>query len=1072
MKLKKFIVFGMLFLIIMLPVCFAQSLEVTGFAGKDNIQNYARPDDVATMRIKAMIPMDLSISKSQIQICKGNLCSFPESCNAEESFGKDIFHECIYKETLAGESGLFDYNLRLRDDDGNTVKTISTFLGIDNQPPKLFFFDIKPRETKDKAKIIIDVQDYGSTEGDASYCSGIEKIDFYNKDSGKALLSKTYAPGECDIHDEIDYLHKTTADSEKINLCAKAYDHFNQATDEFCIPFAFDNQGPVFKRLVLAKDDQPVTHIPAEGGTFDLMLEIDDVSEIESVIADLSKIAGKPVKKNFDYRIDNIFYWKDFEITSKTVCEADVQAVDALGNSANASLTCNIGIDQTGPEVKNIKSSYEDYAGEPVIAPHAVITAKILEQGVGLYKKEIYLDAKEIGVGVLQADECKNISETMWECYWNDITPSVRDGDYQIRIDEKSRDDLDNNIRQVASLDVVTYSEAPRISQISQYPIGPTSEDTVEFTLRVTNSKTEPNVFVDASAISTESFPKQASCTAAGIDEWECYVDISQLNEMYMHEWITFFVRSGEAGKQEVPFEISIYEPEPAEGIDFYTITSVNKKPGKGFDKRMVYTTSVPVYLQPNIKSKYPNKDIEIIENIAECSAENVSDIYMIPGDPENPFIVVKSSTGIAEMDSPVQVDCTMSLRIRQGDRIYKNPEIETFSASIPVYNNPLGSVSENAQAQIDAINERIWDLQKRTNRWSDVNDWLAMIVTIAQSLAQADDIMTYIVGALWLVSVVLYELRVIKFAGIGDACKWLAELLWKDISCNVLNNVIHKDLIMNLVWNPGLVGTEIFSANFWTGLGKSFATLVKTVSIIYSCQMCDYSSALYSGVQKMIYGDMSMDIEDQRGKPTALETFTVYDWSPYKSIHFATSCFCIPGVVYNMRKEVQIHCIFRNCIEQNAELGLPFDNCQQTFKEQNCLYVDGAAWRISGGTAIAPVLSNLLTVVLEQLPLMITSRAWSLICDPDCGIFRAEDDKGNKDTKDCDAYGLSAKGVGGENSAYPDECNKNPEEDWEVPLCAIWTGTLMMQETDFFGKNMFDWSAYTAELEGEDYCD
>ena len=1065
MKLLKFAVFGMLFLIIMLPVCFAQSLEVTSFAGKDNIQNYAKPDDVATMIIKAMIPMDLSISKSQIQICKENLCSFPESCNAEESFGKDIFHECIYKETLAGESGLFDYNVRLRDDDGNTIKTASTFLGIDNQPPKLFFFDIKPRETKDKAKIIIDVQDYGSIEGDASYCSGIEKIDFYDKDSKKILLSKTYAPGECDIHDEIDYLHKTTADSEKINLCAKAYDYFNQATDEFCIPFAFDNQGPVFKRLVLAKDDQPVTHIPAEGGTFDLMLEIDDVSEIESVTADLSKIAGKPIKKKFDYRLDNKFFWKDFEITSKTVCEADVQAVDALGNSANASLTCNIGIDQTGPEVKNIKSSYEDYAGEPVIAPHAVITAKILEQGVGLYKKEIYLDAKEIGVGVLQADECKNISETMWECYWNDITPSVRDGDYQIRIDEKSRDDLDNNIRQVASLDVVTYSEAPRISQISQYPIGPTSEDTVEFTLRVTNSKTEPNVFVDASAISTESFPKQASCTAAGIDEWECYVDISQLNEMYMHEWITFFVRSGEAGKQEVPFEISIYEPEPAEGIDFYTITSVNKKPGRGFDKRMVYTTSVPVYLQPNIKSKYPNKDIEIIENIAECSAENVSDIYMIPGDPENPYIVVKSSTGIAEIDSPIKVDCTLSLRIRQGDKIYQNPEIETFSASIPVYNNPLGSVSENAQAQIDAMNDRIWDLQKRTKRWSDVNDWVGTIVSIAQYIAQADTTINYIIGALWLISIVLYELKSVPY--IGPALKEIAQVLWQEVSGFLYKN-LHTTFVIENIWNPGMVGTEIFSAEFWTATGKLFATLIKTVSIIYSCQLCDFSSSLYSGTKKVVYGDTTFDIDATLGKPTQIERFTVYDWDPYRSIHVAMGCLCMPGIVYNMRKEVQVNCIYRNCIEQNAELGLPFDSCAQTYREQNCLYVDGAAWRVSGDSEMALLMNSLLTGILDQIPLMISSKAWSFVCDPDCGMFGKEQ---SEKEADCGKYGMAPSKGSGE-SAYPDKFNENPEKDWRVPACGVWGSTQTLMETDFFGTNKFDWNKYASELEGENYCD
>lgn len=1065
MKLLRFAVFVMLFLVIMLPVCIAQSLEISSFAGKDSIQNYAKPDDTAVMKIKALIPRDLAISTSQIQVCKENLCSYPESCTPGQSFGKDIMNECIYTETLQDEHGIFEYLVKLLDDDGKTVKTLSTSLGIDNQPPKLFLFDIKPRETKDKAKIIIDVQDYGSDKGDAGYCSGIEKMDFYDKDSGKILLSKSYGPGQCDISDEFDYIHKSAKASEKINICAKAYDYFRQASEEFCVPFAFDNQGPVFRRLSLAEDDNPVSHISSQGGTFDLMLEIDDVSEVKSVIADLSKIAGKPIKKNFDYKKENTFYWKDFQITPSTVCEAGITAVDALGNSANASLKCALGIDETGPEVKNIRSNYEDYAGDSVIAQDTVITANILEEGVGLYKKDIYLDAKEIGVGVLQADECRNISDTMWECSWKDITPNVRDGDYQIRIDAKSRDDLGNPVKQVVGLDIIAYSEAPRITQISQYPVGPASDDTIKFTLRISNSKTEPGVFVDAAKISTDAFPKQADCVSAGIDEWECYVDIDMLFEA--HDWINFYVKSGDTGKQEVPFEITIYEPEPAEGIDFFTITGTSILPGKGFDKRMVYTTSVPVYLQPRIKPKYTNKDLEIIETTAACSGDDVSEIYLVPGAPEKPYIVVKSAAGIAERTEPVNVECTLSLRVKQGNKIYKNPEIESFAVSIPVYNNPLGSVGENAQAQIDAINNRVRDLEKRAKQWSDINDWVGTIVSVAQYIAQADSTINYLVSALWLISTVLYELKSVPY--IGPVLREIAQVLWQEISGFLYKN-FHTTFVIENIWNPGMVGTEIFSAGFFTGAGKLSATLIKTVSIIYSCQLCDFSTSLYSGTRKLIYGDTTFDIDATLGEPTQIERFTVYDWDPYRSIHVAMGCLCMPGIVYNMRKEVQVNCIYRNCIEQNAELGLPFDSCEQAYKEQNCLYVDGAAWRVSGGSEMALLMNSLLTAVLDQIPLMISSKAWSYVCDPDCGMFGKEH-SGETKGGDCGKYGMApAKGSG--ESAYPDQFHENPEKDWRVAVCGAWGSTQTLMETDFFGTNKVDWNKYASELEGEDYCD
>ena len=1069
MKLVRLAVFLMMFLVLMLPFCYAKSLEITSFAGRDNVQRYARSDDTVTMNIKAMIPRDLAISESQVEVCKGRLCENPASCASGESYGKDIFNDCVYTESFEDEKGLFQYSVKLSDDDNEVVKIVSTTLGIDKVPPSINRFDINPRATKDSVKIEVDAQDFGSEKGNANYCTGIEKIEFYNKDTGEVLTARTYGYEKCDIKDRFDYAHTSDEKSESFDLCARAVDLFGQESEPVCVRFVYDNEGPVFKSFGLAdKDGNPVSHITSAGGVFDLVLNMEDVSEVKRVSADLSKITGDSADKNkkFDYRKDNQFYWSDYRITPDTVCEAVIKATDALDNSAEGPVACSVLVDDKGPEVEAITTSYVDFAGSDVVAPHTQIKAKILEEGVGLYRKNIFLDLKEIGGDIIPPDSCEKISDTVWMCYWNDITPQVRDGDYQIRITEASKDDLGNSLFRKASLEIEVYNKAPQISTISQYPIGPTTEDTIEFTLRVVNAKAEPSVFVDASRISTDAFPKEASCVSAGIEEWECYVDVGMLQNMYMKERIVFYTQSGESAKQEVPFEITVYEPEPVGGVDFYTITGVKVIPQKGFDRRLVYNIPAPVYLQPRLKKKNPRLDISIIEKSVECNAEGASEVYLASQTTDSPYVVVKSSPAIAERETPLPVNCTLSLIVRQGKKIYKNPEVETFSAMIPVYNNPLGTVNENAQEQITAINDRIWDLQKRTNRWSDVNDWLATIVTIAQTVAQLDVVANYIGGALWLISVVFYELKAIPI--VGPALNALQKLLWKGIGCEMINNAIHK-MILRYIWNPGMVGTEIFSADFSVGAGRLIATLIKTVSIIYSCQLCDFGSSFYSGTKKVISGDVSMDVEGSRGEPTTLETFTVHDWDPYRSIHVAMGCMCMPGIVYNMRKEVQVNCIYRNCIEQNAELGLPFDNCQQMFKEQNCLYVDGAAWRISGGSGIAFTFSTLLTVILEQLPIMIGSKAWSKICDPDCG-YLAEQEKSGKKTDDCGKYSLSFKG--GENTAYPDKCSQNPEEDWEVPLCGVWAGTMILQEIDYFGTNKYEWDRFTAELKGEDFCD
>lgn len=504
-----------------------------------------------------------------------------------------------------------------------------------------------------------------------------------------------------------------------------------------------------------------------------------------------------------------------------------------------------------------------------------------------------------------------------------------------------------------------------------------------------------------------------------------------------------------------------------------YTVSSVSINPGKGFDKGVVYSFSVPVYLQPKIRQIKLDPSVKIIEKTAECSAENISEIYMIAEDRDWPYIVVKSSPAIAEKDNPVQVDCTLYLTLRKNNVTLDTPEILNFSAKIPVYDNPLGTVEENAQAQIDGMNDRIWDLQKRTKRWSDVNDVFATIVGIAQTTAQADAEMQYVGAVLWAVASVLYQLKDIPY--IGPVLLYVSKGLWELTGCEIINNIGHKNII-RYIWNPGTVGGQVFQADFDVAAGRIFATLIKTLSVVYSCQLCDYSSSVYSGAKKAIYGDLNLDIGDSRGKPTAVEAFTVYDWDPYRSIHVAMGCMCVPGIVYNMRKEVQINCIYRNCIEQNAELGLPFDNCMQTYKEQNCLYVDGAAWRVSGGTAIAPLLSQSLTMIFEQIPLMLASKLWSNVCDPDCGLLRAEEDSkdsgGKSSSVQTDDCGLGIEASASGASAYPEDCSENPLDDWAVPLCGVWAGTLMLQETDYFGNNKYPWNKYYAELEGENYCD
>ncbi|MCK4669897.1 MAG: hypothetical protein KAT43_01745 [Nanoarchaeota archaeon] len=73
------------------------------------------------------------------------------------------------------------------------------------------------------------------------------------------------------------------------------------------------------------------------------------------------------------------------------------------------------------------------------------------------------------------------------------------------------------------------------------------------------------------------------------------------------------------------------------------------------------------------------------------------------------------------------------------------------------------------------------------------------------------------------------------------------------------------------------------------------------------------------------------------------------YTWDPFKSVHYAKACFCDRGVVFSMRKERQIECIYRDCLKEHFQQGLPITSCEIARKEHECLYIDSAEYKLYG---------------------------------------------------------------------------------------------------------------------------
>lgn len=466
----------------------------------------------------------------------------------------------------------------------------------------------------------------------------------------------------------------------------------------------------------------------------------------------------------------------------------------------------------------------------------------------------------------------------------------------------------------------------------------------------------------------------------------------------------------------------------PLTSAEVFRLANVKASPEK-IDRRTATITQVPVQLQTVLLLNNPRDTAEIISAKAVCESEDLTDYFVIRETTTTPIIITKLMPDL-EKDS-TEINCELQLTILQNNQTIN--EKKQIHQTIELYSNPLGEIDENIESKINSINEDIHDFEKQIMQINRINRVLGQIAVYAETSAKLDATVTTVIGLIWPIAVVLEEIPT-------PYTKAAGKFLWVFVG-----KALHAGHtgVLTLTWNPGYAPT---------GLSTSLSTFTKTLTQIQSCQLCDYQNSYTSLIEKSA-GKKIFTLDDKSGKPTTLEQFTIYEWAPYKSIHVAQACLCPPAISYNLEKEKQIKCIYRNCIEQNAEYGFPLTECEKTLKQQQCLYVDGAAWKVSGGNALAQIFSEITNAVLKQLPVITTGIGWQVMCDYNTGV-------------------LSKKGNALKSSAYPEKFG-DPRivSDWAVPLCAVTAGLQMLEETDYFSGNKYKWDQYTGKIDGADYC-
>ncbi len=150
----------------------------------------------------------------------------------------------------------------------------------------------------------------------------------------------------------------------------------------------------------------------------------------------------------------------------------------------------------------------------------------------------------------------------------------------------------------------------------------------------------------------------------------------------------------------------------------------------------------------------------------------------------------------------------------------------------------------------------------------------------------------------------------------------------------------------------------------------------------------------------------------------------------PFKNKDVALGTGCLPAIVYNYKKEKQINCMKKTCLQNHAKQGLPTNTCDELYDLRMCTYVDPPF------TPDLDFLANL----LESLPYVISGMVWKATCSD--YIYKAYE---------CEVPGVC-----------PDSNNV---------LCGVSGVLIMIPELAQLVEKALKISKIAEDLTGTDYC-
>ena len=908
-------------LVVFLPFyvsdAYAVNLNIQKISGFDEIDGFVLTNDLLTIEAEAEISTSEDVEPEKLRIYAEGVQGYTyfQACDRISEGGAAFL--CTYTAPLYNQFGTREFRVDLHsgvtqyDDAGTPLASETKSVTVDNAGAKIKSISADPeRSHQTTTNITYVVQDFGADETDIEHCAGVQRIEFYLGDYAGELVKVEY-PSQNLCEYSSSFTYDTEAGDGKTTICARAYDRLNQTNEEpQCADFFVDSGAPIpdqasFK-VVKHGTDETLDFIGTNSILADLSFVIDaEDLVVDSVKADLSNMAGNrfanaPYSSYISDGSLHTFSWENIPIGPITACIITVDTEDTIGNSDTTALQCGIKADNDGPAINGLFTNFEQ-SGIYYVGENTTIRAEINEQGVGIEKGHVFADLSNLGLGSrMMADTCITLEEGVWDCFWYDVVPTVRDGNYPVTILKETRDDLDNimNASYIQQIGVDTSSpeinEAVDLNVIAGVTDVPYEGiiipgDTLEFTIEVSDAWSATANFSDLGG-SEEAIPE--SCWRENESTF-CLWEVPIMASGTYDADVTFSFLDFTGNYNSISKVISVAGTLDAENPNYWEHT-VSCSP-QFIDREISSLITMPVYCRISMRP-INNADSEIMSfnmqqypsvcyaSVANQSVtdfvQNVIVINNPPGSAE-PYLEIALQSGDFIIDE-FEFSCAFEVFSKIGEDYTLNPEIENVTIGLSFYETPVGYLEDQYEDRIDEIED---------NWLFDVAPWFDQVMVLAEWASRACEIYSGITTAIAGISIIGSVLASFSKGGAKHLTSaWIA-------TCNADS-----------------------AAKKATSTAKKF-----TFDKFCSFMNCKWSDKALKGT-----------LGKWRG--TVTDTLMIKDVKD--SIITSLATLCIPGIIHNYNKWKQIQCRYLTCLIEDVPQGYPKAACDEVRDYLQCRFL------------------------------------------------------------------------------------------------------------------------------------